>query len=81
MRSRLFPLQLLKGTVIKKKGDICIFYRIAVLHFELKFECTAPRKLRYSQICRIRDELLKDIVKSKIASLNNSSRSLVNFLL
>lgn len=44
-----------------------------------KYARKLPHKLRYVQICRICDELLTDIVKSKIVSLNNSSHILMSF--
>ncbi len=46
-----------------------------------KYACKPPHKLRYFQICRISNELLTDIVKSKIVPLNNSSYILMSLTL
>lgn len=52
--------------------------RIFYIKICYKYACK-PRKRRYFQICRICDELLTDIVKSKIVPLNNSSYILMAF--
>lgn len=55
------------------KKDICLLFLAAFLCqiWNFEYACKAPHKLRCFQICRICDELLTDIVRSKIVPLNN----------
>lgn len=71
-----------KSTQTQKDISFFNFLKTCSVQFRIfEYACKTPHKLRYFQICRICDELLTDIVESKIVSLNNSSYILISFTL